>query len=128
MGDLRVACSCAVSLAIGLKETRRVPLNSYREIIKETTVTQMDYFAIVGRGEQTKINREKAIDGLAEKAYHRVQISNGTVESNVTIDRFNCEPYQPFQVFDRKIHHAGGCHSASEAVELAELSIMVDET
>jgi len=88
----------------------------------------MTYTVLQERGNSFNISKEQALLGLEEGLYSRLQLVNRDPNKKTTIDYFICEPYLKFQVFDTKVHHVGEFNSASKAIELAELSVLVDET
>ena len=95
--------------------------------VRPEVSTKMIFTVIPIRGDNIKVSKEQAIIGLQDGTYKRIAVTSGNSKKSATVDRFNCEPYEPFQIFDTKVHNVGGCQSAVEAIELAELSALVDE-
>jgi hypothetical protein len=86
----------------------------------------MQYLNVtVFRGQTNSfITREQAIQGLSGGTMWFVELGNG---KKATVEHLaECGP-KPFHVFDSKKWEVGDFFSAKEAVELAELSVQVDE-
>ncbi|MCX6659076.1 MAG: hypothetical protein NTX81_01655 [Candidatus Bathyarchaeota archaeon] len=71
------------------------------------------------------VKREEAIQGLTDGTMWFIELGNG---KKATVEHLaECGP-KPFHVFDSKKWEVGDFFSATEAVELAELSVQVDES
>ena len=88
------------------------------EIVFVQHTTKFTYLSITLRGEPAKITRDQAVNGFLDGSIWRVQICNGEIKA--TVDRFLCEPYPQFQVWDTKIHNIGGYVTPNEAISIAE--------
>jgi hypothetical protein len=71
------------------------------------------------------VNRQQAIQGLTDGTIWFLELGNG---KKATVEHLaECGP-KPFHVFNSKKWEVGDFFSAQEAVELAELSVQVDES
>jgi len=71
------------------------------------------------------VNRGQAIQGLADGTMWFIELGNG---KKATVEHLVECGSKPFHVFDSKKWEVGDFFSAKEAVELAELSVQVDES